>query len=161
MSFVNAYPELVAAAAADLAVIRSTIASANSAAAIPTTGVLAPGADAVSAGIAALLGMHAQAYQTLSAQAVAFHDEIVQTLHAGANSYAAAEATNASPLQVVQAARPDLLAGAAVSPGRVSTAPRPALSPAAPRPTLSPAPARPAAPAPVRPAAPARPAAAR
>lgn len=98
MSYVIASPESVTAAAGDLAAIRSSISAANSAAALPTSGVLPPGADAVSATIATLFGAHAQAYQTLSAQAVAFHDQVVQLLASGAKAYEAAEAANASPL---------------------------------------------------------------
>ncbi|MEK1275554.1 PE family protein [Mycobacterium ulcerans] len=64
--------------------------------------VMAAGADEVSALIAGLFDAHAQAYQALSAQALVFHDQFVQMLNAGAGSYAAAEAANASPLQVVQ-----------------------------------------------------------
>jgi hypothetical protein len=48
MSFVIAAPEFVTAAASDLASIGSTIGAANAAAAFPTTGVLAAGADEVS-----------------------------------------------------------------------------------------------------------------
>ncbi|GAB2995031.1 PE family protein [Mycobacterium bourgelatii] len=98
MSFVIALPEKVAEAAADLAAIRSSISAANTAAAVPTAGVAPPGADAVSATIAALFGAHAQAYQKLSAQAVAFHDQVVQLLAAGGKAYEAAEAGNATPL---------------------------------------------------------------
>ncbi|WP_152022872.1 PE family protein, partial [Mycobacterium tuberculosis] len=49
MSFVIASPEALLAAATDLAAIRSTIRAANAAAAVPTTGALAPAADEVSA----------------------------------------------------------------------------------------------------------------
>ncbi len=49
MSFVFAMPELVAAAAADLAGIGSTVGSATATAAVPTTQVVAAGADEVSA----------------------------------------------------------------------------------------------------------------
>ncbi|KAA1250658.1 PE family protein [Mycobacterium simiae] len=101
MSFIIAVPKMVAAAASDLANIGSTISTANAAAALETTSVLAAGADEVSAAIAALFGTHAQAYQALSAQAAAFHAEFVQTLNTGAGWYAAAEAANASPLQAV------------------------------------------------------------
>nr|WP_142361277.1 PE family protein [Mycobacterium ostraviense] len=41
-------------------------------------------------------GAHAQAYQALSTQAAAFHNQFVQTLSAGAASYASAEAANAA-----------------------------------------------------------------
>ena len=67
MSFVIAAPEYVAAAATDLANIGSSLSSANMAALMPTSGVLAAGADEVSAAIAAEFGMHGQAYQAISA----------------------------------------------------------------------------------------------
>ena len=73
MSFVFAAPEFVASAATDLANIGSTISSASAAALGPTSGVLAAGADEVSATVAALFEAHAQAYQALSAQAALFH----------------------------------------------------------------------------------------
>ena len=76
--------------------IGSTISAANAAAAAPTTGVLAAGADEVSAAIAALFGAHAQAYQALSAQAAAFHSQFVQLMNAGRGAYAGAEAANAT-----------------------------------------------------------------
>jgi len=99
MSFVIAAPEFVTAAASDLAHIGSTISAANAAALAPTTGVLATGADEVSAAVATVFDAHAQAYQALSAEAAAFHNQFVQLMNAGAGQYAAAEAANASPLQ--------------------------------------------------------------
>ncbi len=99
MSFVNAVPEYVAAAATDLANIGSTISSASAAALAPTSGVLAAGADEVSASIAALFGAHAQAYQALSSQAALFHQQFVQLMDGGAAQYAITEAANASPMQ--------------------------------------------------------------
>ena len=102
MSYVNAAPEYVAAAATDLANIGSTISSANTAAMGPTSGVLAAGADEVSATVAALFAAHAQAYQALSAQAAYFHGQFVQLLNGGATQYALAEAANASPLQTIE-----------------------------------------------------------
>ncbi len=98
MSFVIAAPEFVTAAASDLASIGSALGSANAAAAPSTTGILAAGADDVSAAIAALLSRHGHAYQALSSQAAAFHQQFVQLLKAGAAQYADAEAANASPL---------------------------------------------------------------
>jgi hypothetical protein len=47
MSYVIAMPDLMAAAATDLADIGSTIRAADAAAALPTTGVPAAGADDV------------------------------------------------------------------------------------------------------------------
>ncbi|EFD72396.1 PE-PGRS family protein, partial [Mycobacterium tuberculosis GM 1503] len=51
MSWVMVSPELVVAAAADLAGIGSAISSANAAAAVNTTGLLTAGADEVSTAI--------------------------------------------------------------------------------------------------------------
>ena len=102
MSFVIAAPELISTAATDLANIGSTLSTANAAAAATTTEVVAAGADEVSAGIAAFFGAHGQAYQTLGAQAAAFHAQFVQALNAGAGSYAAAEAANALPAQSLE-----------------------------------------------------------
>ncbi len=96
-------PNSVAAAAGDLARIGSTITSANTAALGPTSGVLAPGADEVSASIAALFDAHSQVYQALSAQAAAFHSQFVQLMNGGAAQYAFAEAANTSPLQTAAA----------------------------------------------------------
>jgi hypothetical protein len=94
MSFVIAAPEVVAAAASDLARIGYTIGAANAAAAFPTTEVLTAGADEVSAVIAAVFGAHAQGFQTISTEAATFHAQFVQALNASAGSYAAAEAAN-------------------------------------------------------------------
>ncbi|WP_142282303.1 PE family protein, partial [Mycobacterium sp. IEC1808] len=100
MSFLIAAPELMAAAASDLAGIGSTLGAAR-AAAVSTTGVLAAGEDEVSAAIAALFSAHGQQFQGLGAQAAAFHDQFVQALRAAAGGYTAAEAANSSPLQTV------------------------------------------------------------
>ena len=99
MSFVMTIPDVLVAAAGDVAGIGSALAEANSAAAAPTTGAVAAGADEVSAAVSAFFSSHAQAYQTLSAQAAGFHERFVQALNGAAGSYAAAEAANASPLQ--------------------------------------------------------------
>lgn len=94
MSFVIAAPEVMAAAATDLANIGSSISAASAAAAGPTMGILVAGADEVSVAISALFGSHAQGYQTLSAQLAAYHNQFVRALNAGAGSYASAEAAN-------------------------------------------------------------------
>uniref|UniRef100_UPI0003680D8B PE family protein n=1 Tax=Mycobacterium tuberculosis TaxID=1773 RepID=UPI0003680D8B len=69
MSYVLATPEMVAAAANNLAQIGS------------------------------LFSGHAQAYQTLGTQAAAFHERFIQALSTAAGAYGSAEAANASPLQ--------------------------------------------------------------
>lgn len=79
MSFVLISPEVVSAAAGDLANVGSTISAANKAAAAATTQVLAAGADEVSARIAALFGMYGLEYQAISAQVAAYHQQFVQT----------------------------------------------------------------------------------
>jgi hypothetical protein len=106
MSSVTAAPELITAAAMDLANMRSAVTTANAAAAAPITGVIAAAADEVSAAIASLFSGHGQQFQALSTQAAAFHTQFVQALTSAGSSYAAAEAANASPLlAVVQGAQ--------------------------------------------------------
>jgi PE family len=99
MAYVIADPEMMTAAAADLATIGSTVNAAHMAAAAPTVAVLPAAADEVSAGIAHLFSQHAQGYQALAGHAAAFHEQFVATLHASAGSYAATEAANAAVLQ--------------------------------------------------------------
>lgn len=107
MSFVNAAPDRLVAAARNLAGIGSTLSASNATAAVPTLAVSAAASDQVSAAVAAFFSGHAQGYQTLSAQAAKFHTEFVQALSAGANSYASAEAANTSPLQPLLNGTPD------------------------------------------------------
>jgi len=101
MSFVSVVPELATAAATDCARIGSELNAANAAAAGSTTGVAAAAADEVSVAIAELFGRHAQQYQAATAQAAAFHEQLVQGLAGAANSYAGAEAANVTPLQAL------------------------------------------------------------
>jgi hypothetical protein len=96
MSFLTTQPEMLAAAASDLTGIGSATASANAAAATPTTGVIPAAADEVSALTAAQFSTHAQMYQAVSAQAAAIHEMFVTTLGTSAGSYAATEAANAA-----------------------------------------------------------------
>jgi hypothetical protein len=117
MAWVIAAPEYVAAAASDLANIASSLGAANAVAMTPTSGVLAAGADEVSAMIAALFSTHAQAYQALSAQAASFHAQFVQLMNGGASQYALTEAANASPMQSVGQA----VLGAVTSPAQAMT----------------------------------------
>ena len=81
MSYVIAAPEMMAAAAADLATIGSDLSAAHTAAAAQTTGMLAAAEDEVSAAIAALFSAHGQGFQALGAQAAAFHAQFVQALN--------------------------------------------------------------------------------
>jgi hypothetical protein len=95
MSFVIAVPEMVGTAATDLASIGSTLSSANAAAAVPTTRIVVAAEDEVSAAIAAVFGVHGQAYQAMSARAAAFHSEFVNLMNAGAAAYLSTEIANA------------------------------------------------------------------
>ncbi|QLL05970.1 PE family protein [Mycobacterium vicinigordonae] len=104
MSFVVAVPELVEAAASDLAGIRSALGEATASASAATAAVLPAGADEVSAAIAQLFGSHGAEFQAISQQASVFHDEFVGLLNAGASQYVAAEATAQSLLGAVGAA---------------------------------------------------------
>ena len=99
MSYVIATPELMTAAAADLATIGSNLNAAHITAAAPTGAVIPAAADEVSASIAHLFSAHAQEYQALAGRAAAFHAQFVQNLTASAVSYASAEAANVSSLQ--------------------------------------------------------------
>ena len=94
MAFVLVSPEMMAAAATDVAGIGSTITAANAAAALPTTGVASAAADEVSTAIAALFSQHAVGFQEVAGQAAAFHAQFVQALNAGADAYVRAEAAN-------------------------------------------------------------------
>ncbi|MCV7076682.1 PE family protein [Mycobacterium szulgai] len=96
MSFVIASPEMLVAAASELAGIGSTIGAANAAAAAPTTALVAAAGDEISAAVAALFGGHAQQYQAFSRQAAAFHEQFVHTLTGAGYTLASAEAANAS-----------------------------------------------------------------
>ncbi len=99
MSSVLVVPDMLETAAADVARIGSAVTAGNLAAAIPTTGLAAAGADEVSAAIAALFGAHAQEYQAAAAQATTYYEQFVRTLSAAAASYATTEATIATSLQ--------------------------------------------------------------
>ena len=98
MSYVIAAPEMMAAAAGDLATIGSDLRAAHTAAAAQTTGMLAAAEDEVSAAIAAVFSAHGQGFQALGAQAAAFHAQFVQALKSSAGPYASVEAANLSAL---------------------------------------------------------------
>lgn len=96
MSFVTTQPEMLTSAAGSLAGIGESMTAGVSAAAAPTTGVVPPAADMVSAMTAAQFATHAQMFQAISAQAAAVHQQIVATLSGNASTYAATEAANAA-----------------------------------------------------------------
>ncbi len=129
MSYVIAAPEYVAAAATDLANIGSALGDANAAAVVPTTGAFIPaGADAVSTELAALFGAHAEAFQAISAQAAAFHDQFVQLMNFGSQSYALSEAANVSNIQTGSVDMPQQAFGPTVLSEGVHPAPAAAVA---------------------------------
>ena len=96
MSFVTAQPEMLTAAAGNLAAIGSALSAQNVAAAAPTGGIIPAAADEVSALTAAQFAVHAHMYQAVSAQAEAIHEMFVAALRSGADSYTVTEAANAA-----------------------------------------------------------------
>ena len=102
MSFLVATPAVLTSAAADLENLGATLNAAHTAAALPTTGILAAAGDEVSAAIASVFSGHGQEFQALSGQAAAFHTQFVQALSGAGSAYSLAEAANASPLQTVE-----------------------------------------------------------
>ena len=96
MSYVMAAPEMMAAAAADVAAIGSTLRAAHLAAAAPTVAVLPAAADEVSASVAQVFSQAAQGFQGLVGKASAFGEHFAQQLTSGGGAYAAAEAVNAA-----------------------------------------------------------------
>ncbi|WP_373146175.1 PE family protein, partial [Mycobacterium marinum] len=127
MAFVLVAPEMVTAAASDLANIGSAINTANTAVAAPTAELLAAGTDEVSEAIASLFSGHALDYQSLGARMTAFHDQFVAALTAGGGLYSSAEAAAATPLQdllnVVNAPTQALLGRPLIGDGADGTAP--------------------------------------
>ena len=99
MSSVIAQPEMLDAAATDLAGVGSTMAAENSAVAASTTAVAPAAADQVSTLTAAKFTAFGHLYQSIGSQAVAVLDQFVNALHNSAGSYAATEADNAAALQ--------------------------------------------------------------
>jgi PE family len=103
MSFLIAPPEMMTAAASDLATIGSALDAAHTGAAVSTVAVVPAAADEVSASIAHLFSGYGREYQKLAGQAAAFQDQFVQNLKAGAVSYASADAANTALLQPLTA----------------------------------------------------------
>lgn len=95
MSYVTATPDMVTAAARDLAGIRSALNAATAAAAAPTTGVVAAAADEVSTAISGLFGAYGEEFQAVSARAAAFHEQFVSLLNGSAAAYLGTELSSA------------------------------------------------------------------
>ncbi|MEI7714728.1 MAG: PE family protein [Mycobacterium sp.] len=106
MSYVNAAPQLMARAAAEVAGIGSAIDQAHGVAAPATTFVLPAAADEVSAAVAAFFSESGQSFSDLGAKAAAFHSEFANLLNGGAGQYLDAEIASAQQMSapVVNAA---------------------------------------------------------
>ncbi len=97
----SATPEIIAAAATDLATVGSDLGAAHKAAATTSVVVTPAAADEVSAAISAVFGNYAQGFQSLAGRAAAFHHQFVHSLSAGAASYAGAEVASVNVLRTV------------------------------------------------------------
>ena len=98
MSFVSIVPEMMSTAADNLQSVGLRLQAQNTAAVVPTTGLIPPASDAVSALTAMQFAAHAHAYQAVSAQSAAVHEMFVAMLTAGAEAYATTEAANAAAI---------------------------------------------------------------
>lgn len=105
MSNVDVTPDLLKTAAVDLENVGSRLDDVQRAAASATQQVAPAAADEVSQGIAQLFGEHAQAYYAAAQQAAAYQDRFVQTVKAGAVSYASAEDFNAALFNTLDSIR--------------------------------------------------------
>jgi hypothetical protein len=106
----------MAAAAADVEQIGSVIDAAHAAAAGPTSGVIAPAADEVSAAIAGLFGQYGREYQAVVAQAAVFHGRFTQALAAAGGAYTGVEAAASKALGTLDADAQAALGGSAAAP---------------------------------------------
>ena len=77
MSYLVTAPEQVGSAAQNLAGIRSLLAGSAASAAAPTTAVAAAAQDEVSGLVATMFSNFGEEFQTLSAQADAFHEQFI------------------------------------------------------------------------------------
>ncbi|GFG65736.1 PE family protein [Mycobacterium kubicae] len=118
VSFLATTPQLVTAAAENLAGLGSNLGQATAAAARGTTGVAAAAADEVSLAIAQVFGSFGEEFQAVNAQAAAFHSEFVRLLNGSAAAYVATEIANAQQnvMSAVNAPAQTLLSGVAASP---------------------------------------------
>jgi hypothetical protein len=91
MTFVIAAPEMMTAAATDLATIGADLSTAHTAAAEATLALAPAAADEVSVGIAHVFARHAHDYHAVAGQAAASQDHFGRNLKASAASYASIE----------------------------------------------------------------------
>ncbi|WP_156687617.1 PE family protein [Mycobacterium sp. Marseille-P9652] len=117
MTYLATEPQLLAAAAADVDGIGSALSAANAAAAGPTSGLLAPAADEISATVAELFGTYGQEYRALVEQATVFNNEFSRLLATAGGAYAAVETAASNALGTLGADAQSLVGGAPAAPG--------------------------------------------
>lgn len=101
MSYVVAAPDLLTAAAGDLAALGSTVTAAGAAAAHSTTSLLAAAEDEVSTAVATLFSAFGREYQAVAERAAQYQERLTLSLAAGANAYQATESANAAQVQAM------------------------------------------------------------
>ncbi|ETW21877.1 PE family protein [Mycobacterium gastri] len=130
MTYFTTEPQMMTAAAADVARIGSAIGEANAAAAGQITVWVAAAADEVSAATANLFGSYAREYQAVMSQAAAFHDRFIQALTGAASAYLDTEAGNAAAaLNALTAPVQSLLGRPLADSATTAAMPAPAASP--------------------------------
>jgi lipocalin len=101
---VNVSPEVVAAAAQDIAGVGAALDQAYAAVAPATTSLVAAAEDEVSAAVASVFSGHGQAFAALGAKAVSFQNLFVEALTNASQQYKAAETAIVDYLQAGTAA---------------------------------------------------------
>ncbi|WP_423212776.1 PE family protein, partial [Mycobacterium talmoniae] len=94
MSFVKTVPEAMASAAGQLGSIGEALVAQNASAFGVTTSIAPAGADPVSQLQAGLFGTYGTLYRSISDQATAIHQQLVQALGHNAVTYDGTEQTN-------------------------------------------------------------------
>ncbi|MDT5135942.1 MAG: hypothetical protein QOD58_204 [Mycobacterium sp.] len=98
MAYLLTQPQLMAAAAADIATLHTAINEATAAAASGTTDIAAMAGDEVSEAIKTLFNGFAEEGQAVIAQAALFHSEFAQVLASAGSLYTNVETANMSAL---------------------------------------------------------------
>jgi hypothetical protein len=96
MSLLTTVPEELAAAAAQLTAIVSSLTAQNAGAAAATTGVAPAAADSVSLQQAGIFSAYGTLYQQIAGEAQAIQEQFASTLGLSSGTYTATEAANAS-----------------------------------------------------------------
>ncbi len=91
MAVMQVIPEELASAAEDVGNLGTMLEEANASAALPTSGILPAGADAVSAAITPLFNNQSAIYQELAAQVDALHQQFTRLLRVAGIAYTEAE----------------------------------------------------------------------